>query len=467
MVASTEIQGQQRRQSRLWVQALAAAVIYFGLAVLWFGTFERLAAKLAATPEQQQLYKGLVGLFFVIASAFGASWIVWRELRKQHRIQDALRNSESRLARLVESAMDAIVSVDAQLRIVVFNPAAQKMFGCSAADAHHRDLRQFIPEFSEGMPLAALRSRGQSDRVWSVKGRRSNASEFSAEASVSRKGADGDESCTLVIRDVSDRVRLEEELRQTNASLEQRVVERTADLQAVNRELESFCYSVAHDLRAPLRSIQGFSALLGEEASETLNEPARAHLGRIEAASKRMEALIDAWLQLSRVARGEIRWEPVDLSPIAAAVVSELRHADPSRKVEFLCCSQAAMRGDPNLLHILLQNLLGNAWKFTANAPEARIEFGVNRPNGSPTYFVRDNGAGFEMKYAGKLFQPFERLHPSHDFEGTGIGLATCQRIVLRHGGRIWAEARVNQGATLNFIIPDPQVQPAAERISH
>ncbi len=454
MVQPDHIRRQAARRHRRWLRALAAALLYFGAAVVWFAVFERLAARLAATPQQAVLYKGLVGLFFVIASALVVSWIVWRELRKQHRIQEALRASQAQLTNLIESALDAIVGINAKYEIVVFNPAAQLMFGCSAPDAFGKDVRRFISDFP-GAQAEPVSGAPGSLRLWTVTARRSDATEFCAEASVSRwDSMENEAGYTLVVRDVTEQRRLQEELRQSNLTLEQRVVERTADLQAANQELESFCYSVAHDLRAPLRSIEGFARLLTEESHTELNSSALSHLSRIQGAALRMDELIEAWLQLSRIARGDIQWLPVDLSVIAATVVAELQAASSKRQVDFVCCPERIVRGDPGLLRILLQNLIGNAWKFTAKTGAARIEFGSEqREGGLQVFFVRDNGAGFEMKYASKLFQPFERLHSAHDYEGTGIGLATCQKIVVRHGGTIWAEARVNQGAVFNFTI--------------
>lgn len=245
----------------------------------------------------------------------------------------------------------------------------------------------------------------------------------------------------------------EEEIRKLNVELEHRVVERTAQLEAANKELQAFSYSVSHDLIAPLRSINGFSEALLEDYGEKLDGAAKDYLGRVREASQRMGQLIDDLLALSRVTRSEIRWEKVDLSGLARSIAAELQSAGPGRNVQFAITDGLLTDGDPGLLRAALGNLIGNAWKFTAKKPEATIELGVTQNNGKKIYFVRDDGAGFDMAYAGKLFGPFQRLHGRKEFEGTGIGLATVQRIINRHGGRIWAEAEVSRGATFYFTL--------------
>jgi PAS domain S-box-containing protein len=245
----------------------------------------------------------------------------------------------------------------------------------------------------------------------------------------------------------------EEKIHQLNLELEQRVRDRTAELATANQELEAFAYSVSHDLRAPLRSIDGFSRILVEDYAAKLDDEGRDSLNRICAASRRMALLIDDMLELSRVSRGELRRERVDLSTLARAVVADLRRIEPGRVVEFSAADGLADEGDPILLRGVLENLLGNAWKFTSKRSAARIEFGALPPGGPAGFFVRDNGAGFDPLYAGKLFGAFQRLHNSTEFPGTGIGLATVQRIIHRHGGRVWAEGELDAGATFYFAL--------------
>ncbi|MDB4993891.1 MAG: arcB [Myxococcaceae bacterium] len=229
------------------------------------------------------------------------------------------------------------------------------------------------------------------------------------------------------------------------------------DLERKNRELEAFSYSVSHDLRAPLRSIDGFSQALLEDCHDQLDEQGRDHLRRVRAGVQHMGKLIDAMLSLSRVARAELRRDRVDLSRLASAVAADLRATDRSRDVDFVIAGGIEVLGDPDLLHALLENLFGNAWKFTSRRAHSRLELGIVDKDARPTvYFVRDNGAGFDMAHAYKLFTPFQRLHAADEFAGTGIGLATVQRIVDRHGGRIWAEGAVDVGATVHFTLTSP-----------
>ena len=240
-----------------------------------------------------------------------------------------------------------------------------------------------------------------------------------------------------------------EELQRLNETLRR---QKTA-VEEVNRELESFSYSVSHDLRAPLRSIEGFRQILVEECSERLNDEGRTYLHHIGEATQQMDQLIDDLLGLARLTRTEITRTDVDLSALVHRVVDRLRVADPQRAVSVSVEEDVIANGDAGLLAIVLENLLGNAWKFTANREHTSIAFGCELQGGVRTYFVRDNGAGFDMAHAAKLFEPFQRLHSRGEYEGTGIGLATVQRIVNRHGGRVWAEGRVDGGATFFFTV--------------
>jgi signal transduction histidine kinase len=243
------------------------------------------------------------------------------------------------------------------------------------------------------------------------------------------------------------------QLRRLNAELERRVSERTAELVAANKELEAFDYSVSHDLRAPLNRIEGFSAMLGKQYGDKLDANGRDLVQRIARAGRSMDQLVGDLFALSTVTRGDLQRSEIDLSALAESIVATLRRADPVRDVIFETPAGVVARADPGLLRVVLENLIGNAWKFTRGRAPARIEAGCLERQGERTYFVRDNGCGFDMARAGKLFTPFMRLHPGAEIEGTGIGLATVQRIVRRHGGRVWADAAVDSGATFFFTL--------------
>jgi signal transduction histidine kinase len=245
----------------------------------------------------------------------------------------------------------------------------------------------------------------------------------------------------------------EEEVRELNKELEQRVKERTAQLEATNKELDAFSYSVSHDLRAPLRAISGFSEALLDEYGNKLDGEGKTYLRYLQEGSHEMSDLIDGLLKLSRSTRGGIAMERVDLSAMAAMVAEELRKAEPERRMTVHIAPGVEVFADPRLLRVVMENLLGNAWKYTSRTAEARIEFGVEEQEGKTVYFVRDNGAGFDMGYADKLFLPFQRLHKTSEFSGIGIGLATVERIIHRHDGRIWAQAAVGEGATFYFTL--------------
>jgi signal transduction histidine kinase len=249
--------------------------------------------------------------------------------------------------------------------------------------------------------------------------------------------------------------RAREALREDNEKLEKRVRERTGQLEAANKELDAFSHSVAHDLRAPLRAIDGFCHALEEDSGDGLSVEGRKHLARIAENAQRMNQFIEGLLSLAHAGFLEIVSRPVKLSQLANEIADDLRRSQPEREVEFLIASDIMVRGDKVLLRVMLENLLGNAWKFTGKKKRARIEFGTERQGDLPTFFVRDNGAGFDMDCVGKLFHAFGRLHLPSEFPGTGVGLATVQRIIRRHGGLIWAEGATGRGATFYFMLGD------------
>jgi light-regulated signal transduction histidine kinase (bacteriophytochrome) len=255
-----------------------------------------------------------------------------------------------------------------------------------------------------------------------------------------------------VVRDVTSRVKADNEVRRLNQELEERVIERTAELEVANRELESFSYSVSHDLRAPLRHISSFSSILESDYADRLDNDGKNYLSRIVSGCEKMGMLIDDLLELSQVARRELRTTRVNLSRVVRHIATSFAEREPERKVRFTIEDGVEVYGDERLLEVMLTNLLGNAWKYTAQREEAVIEFGCDTFAARPIYFVKDNGAGFDNKYSDKLFTPFQRIHGA-EFEGTGIGLAIVQRIVHRHGGNVWADGVEGEGATFYFSL--------------
>ena len=244
-------------------------------------------------------------------------------------------------------------------------------------------------------------------------------------------------------------------LEEANRDLERRVKERTAELEMANRQLEAFSYSVSHDLRAPLRSIIGFSDMIAAENRQALSPESQMYLERVRSNARHMGELIEGLLELARIVKTDLIRTAVDMSTIARELERELRETEPARSVEFVIDGNMRVLGDQVLLRCVFANLLGNAWKFTAKRPQAYIQVGkTESENGATVFFVKDNGAGFEMRYADKLFSPFQRLHRQEQFPGTGVRLATVQRIVMKHGGRIWAESHPDQGATFFFTLP-------------
>ncbi|CAN5566460.1 hypothetical protein BH09VER1_BH09VER1_48360 [soil metagenome] len=372
-----------------------------------------------------------------------------------HRLAEEARHaSEARYHALFEYDPDGILIADSQSNYLDANPSACRMLGYARDELvglHASDIvaSSEVPHIETA--LDSIKSRSDYHREWRF--RRKDGSTFPAEVMATTMP---DGNLLGVIRDVTERHQAEAALRELNETLEHKVADRTSELESVNRELESFCYSVSHDLRAPLRAIAGFAQILAENYRDALDDTARNYFDRVLSATSRMGDLIDDLLNLSRVTRDELRHGPVDLTGLARSVVAALRQAAPERIAEVVVADGLETTGDPRLLRIMLENLLGNAWKFTSKSPAAHLEFTSHLENSERVFSIRDNGAGFDMRYAGKLFAPFQRLHRLSEFPGTGIGLATVQRIIHRHGGRVWAQAEVDRGATFHFTIAVP-----------
>jgi PAS domain S-box-containing protein len=506
------------------------------------------------------------------------------DITKRKRAEEKLQRSQEQLAGLIGSAMDAIVTVDDEQRIILFNAAAERMFLCSSEEAIGQHLDRFMPERFRANHDSHIQSFGSTNVtkrtmgfLGAIFGLRADGEEFPIEASISQLESDGKKLYTVILRDITERKRAENELsarfsiafnaspissvvatlkegryvavndtflsltgykreevvgrtsadlkiwhnpearaevvqllltqgqisnrettyqmkngevrtfltssnviefdgqphlitasiditerkhaekevRRLNEELEQRVAERTVQLQVANKELEAFSYSVSHDLRSPLRHINGFSQALIEDYADKLDDEGKRYLQELRGASQHMAQLIDDLLELSRVTLAEMRREVVDLSKLAHEVLDDLQKTDTNRTVVIDIEDGLLTRGDKRLLQIMLGNLLRNAWKFTSKIEQAEISFGRETENGESCFFIRDNGAGFDMAYVKTLFGAFRRLHSANEFEGTGIGLATVQRIVHRHGGNVRAEGAVNQGASFYITLPN------------
>ena len=380
------------------------------------------------------------------------------ELRRVTReVKAALESSETRYRRLFEAAQDGILILDADSgRIQDVNPFLVEMLGYSKDDFLGKRLWEIGAIRDKAASQAAFKAlqtdsyvRYEDLPLQTLDGRQIDVEFVSNVYSV-----DHTRVAQCNIRDVTDRKKVELDLRRLHEEVEERVVARTRDLESVNRELETFNYAVSHDLRAPLRAITGFISLLKEVGTDKEKADSLVLIEKIRVAVFHMSSLIAALLELARLSSKALTRETVDLSALVHRVVEELRATGSSRRVEFVVKGGVMAQADGPLLHIVLENLLGNAWKFTGRRDSARIEFGaIPDANGSTTYFVRDDGVGFDMACSDRLFGAFQRLHDQTEFPGTGIGLATVQRIIHRHGGRVWAEGAVGGGATFYFTL--------------
>ena len=376
--------------------------------------------------------------------------VILRDITERKRSEEAL-NEQARILDLAP-----VMIRDLNGGIIFWNKGLEKMFGWTKEEAVGKISYKLLhTEFPQ--PLNEIKAKLYARGHWEgeVVHRRKDGQRIviASQWALHRDAQDKPKAVVVVNNDVTDRKQAEEEIRRLNEELEQRVADRTAQFEAANKELEAFSYSVSHDLRAPLRHIDGFSQALLEDYTDKLDDEGKNYLREVRGATKEMAQLIEDLLQLGHVTRTEMRGEIVDLSATARALVAELQRRDPQRAVTIKIEDGLTGRGDKRLLRIVLINLLENAWKFTSKQSNAQIEFGCEENNGASCFFVRDNGAGFDMSYVGKLFGAFQRLHTGGEFQGTGIGLATVQRIVFRHGGRVWAEAAVNQGATFYFTL--------------
>ena len=404
----------------------------------------------------------VTGLLSLLLLAFGG--VVVRDQLLAARQQRALSRSEARLKEAQQLAHMGSWELDHVSGVLEWSDEVYRIFEADPAQVRpslerffewvHPDDRERVRQTFE----AALRER----RLYNVVHRlvlpdgtvkhvrERGMTEYDGERPVRSRGT---------VLDITEVRNAQMALQQLNEELEERVAERTAALAQANRELEAFTYSVSHDLRTPLRSIHGFACVLEEDEAPSLSSQGRQHLRRIQDGSRRMGQLITDLLSLAHLSRARMEQEPVDLSAMAHAIAADLQQSDPRRPVEWCIEPRLEAMADPGLMRVVLQNLLGNAWKYTSQTPHACISFTQeSNVDGLTTFCVRDNGAGFDMAYATQLFQPFKRLHAHHEFEGSGVGLATVARVIRRHGGEVRGEGAVGQGAAFHFSLPEVPV---------
>jgi len=385
-----------------------------------------------------------------------AHLIIIRDITERKRQDELLRAEEEYFKNIFDNAGDGILLADiGSKKFYMGNRAICQMLGYSPEEIKDLGLMDIHPE--KDLPYVIDQFERQAKKEFSLSRdmpiKKKDGTVFYADINATNVTFAGKNYLMGFFHDNTERKRAEAEIRRLNEELERRVIERTAELSVVNMELESFSYSVSHDLRAPLRSIDGFSLALLEDYEDKLDLKGKDFLHRVRAAAQNMAVLIDDLLKLSQVTRSEMRLDNVDMSSLAHSIADSLQKSAPERCVTFLIQDGLRAKGDRNLLEMALVNLIENALKFSSGQTDAQIEFGSRETDGKPTYFVRDNGVGFDMTYVDQLFGAFQRLHSTKEFPGSGIGLATVQRIIHRHGGRVWAEGAVNKGATFYFTL--------------
>jgi len=455
-----------------WPRAYPDAVYRQWVATEWAARFERACQQGSAFEPLELDIRGKDGsLHSVLASAAslgqtfaGTHLVILYDITARKQAEQSLRTSEERLRTILETEPECVKVLAADGTLLEMNPAGLAMIEADTlAQVKGRKMASLISREHRTAFIELGRQvieKGESGQLeFEIVGLKGTRRWLEINAVPLRDEATGETRLLGVTRDITDRKRAEEAIHTLNAELEQRVKHRTAELETANRELEAFSYSVSHDLRAPLRAIDGFSQALLEDCAGQMNETGRNHLQRVRVSAQHMGVLIDDLLKLARVTRASLQPETVDLSAMARDIVAHLRETTSARAIQVEVADGLACFGDPGLLRVVLENLLGNAWKYTGKTAEAHIFFDAERRDGETVFRVRDNGVGFDMNFADKLFGAFQRLHRKEEFEGTGIGLATVARIIHRHGGRVWAEAEIGKGATIFFTLSESRVR--------
>jgi PAS domain S-box-containing protein len=369
---------------------------------------------------------------------------------ERKKAEQALQESEQRFREMFESHQAIMLLIEPESgRIVDSNKAAVEFYGYPREVLVKMNIADINQLPANEVAKQRQKTLNKQTKQFIFPHRLANGEIRTVEVNSSPIKINNQQILFSIIQDVTSREQSEKEIKKLNESLNQQA----SELKIINNELEAFSYSVSHDLRAPLRSMAGFSNALIEDYADKLDDQGKEYLKHIQDSSELMARLIDDLLKLSRVTRSDMNYEKVNLTDMAQESIAQLQEAEPQRKAAFSIAPDIIAFGDRNLLRIVLDNLLGNAWKFSSKVTEPRIEMGILTRNGKQTYFIRDNGVGFDMTYADKLFKPFQRLHLASDFAGTGIGLATVQRIIHRHGGEVWAESKVGEGATFYFTL--------------
>ncbi len=432
------------------------AFAYLTIGALWILFSDRLVASLAqdaATLVRLQTYKGW---FYVLTTAILLYIMIAAYVRRFRRLQANQRESAARYQTLFDAGPDALFVLDSQGRILDANRASLERYGytrdellrMTAMDLAAPELRDLAP--------ARIRQALETEIQFEWRHRRKDGSEFPVEIRAQGFTLAGQPCILSSVHDITERKRAEEEIRRLNEELERRVEERTAALQQANADLEAFAYSVSHDLRAPLRAIDGFSRILLEDYADTLDSEAQRLLGVVRNNTLKMGQLIDDLLTFSRTSRAQMRLTEVDMTALAHEVAEQLREQEPDRALDIRIGALPLARGDFAMLRQVFVNLLSNAIKFTKTRAVAVIEIDGWTEAGQNVYSVKDNGVGFDPQYADKLFGVFQRLHRIEEYGGTGIGLALVHRIITRHGGRVWAESELEKGAAFYFTVPAP-----------